>query len=432
MNRLSCLIAAIAATLLLNGCLGGALNLGSSAPPPTNIQVFPGDSSFTITWDAAPNVEYWVFAAPGSNTTTDNWLSLGGSSYPKATSPHTVASFPTGRLVNGTLYSFTINGRIDGGPGGQGSPSISVTPRLAGVSWTNGYTFSPNDLNGITYGSVFVAVGNNGALYSSPDFNAWTTATWTTLSSPSYANLYATTYYNGIYLAAGAGGAMIYSTDAVTWTQQTSNTTQDLYAIGINGLGGYAAVGKGGTLITSTDGKTWTSLTPPIANDLHGVAYGNGTWVIVGNAGTLLTSTNGTTWTAPLYLPSTINLKSVVYGTGVDTTTNTATYLFVAVGDNGVLVTSPDGVTWTQSTISSTINPNLKSVTFGRQFVAVGDSGSIFTSQNGTTWTNQTINPNTNAPYTTANLKAVGHSVTIYSTANYSAVGAAGTNLSAI
>jgi len=429
MNRLSCLIAAIAATLLLNGCLGGALNLGSSAAPPTNIQVFPGDSSVTLIWDSVPNVEYWVFAAPGSNVTTDNWNTQGGSAYPKANSPHVVTG-----LTNDTQYSFTINGRIDGGPGGPGSPSISATPRLAGASWAGGGALSTNDLNGVTFGTIlvngvasstaFVAVGAHGALYSSPDFNAWSTPVWTALTNPSSADLYAATYYNGVYLAAGAGGTILYSTDAITWTQQTSNTTGNLYAIGINGIGGYVAAGQGGAVITSVDGKTWTALTPLSAangHDLRGVAYGNLTWVVVGDGGTLLTSTDGTTWTAPISLASTINLKSVAYGVNVDPATNTVIgYIFVAIGDNGVLVTSADGVTWTQSTIGSTTNPNLKSVTFGRQFIAVGDSGSIFTSRNGTTWTAQTSS-------TTSNLKAVGHSTT-----NYSVVGAAGTNLSGI
>lgn len=419
MNRLSCLIAAIAATLLLNGCLGGALNLGSSAAPPTNIQVFPGDSSVTITWDSVPNVEYWAFAAPGSNVTTDNWNTQGGSAYPKANSPHLVTG-----LTNDTQYSFTINGRIDGGPGGPGSLAISATPRLAGAIWTSGSALSTYDLNGVTYGGVFVAVGAHGALYSSPDFNAWSTPAWTALTNPSSADLYATTCYKGVYLAAGAGGTIIYSADAITWTQQTSNTTRNLYAIGINGVGGYVAAGQGGAVVTSVDGKTWTAPTPLSAangHDLHGVAYGNLTWVVVGDGGTLLTSTDGTTWTAPIGLASTINLKSVAYGVNVDPATNTVTgYLFVAIGDNGVLVSSADGATWTQSTIGSTTNPNLKSVTFGRQFIAVGDSGSIFTSRNGTTWTAQTSS-------TAGNLKAVGHSTT-----NYSVVGAAGTNLSGI
>lgn len=426
MNRLFYFIAAIAATLLLNGCLGGAFNLGSSAAPPANIKVIPGDSQVTLTWDTASGVEYWVFAAPGTSVTTSNWDVAGGSAFPKATSPHVVVG-----LTNGTAYAFTINSRIDGGPGGTGSPSVSVTPRLAGAEWANGNALTTNNLNGVAFGSgssngvtqgTFVAVGAHGALYSSPDFNAWTTPTWTALTNPGSADLYAATYQGSLYVAVGAGGTILTSGNTLTWTQQTSNTTMNLYGTGINGAGGVVAVGQAGAIVASANGTSWTALTPPAAangNDLYGVAFGNNTWVVVGNGGTLLTSANGVTWTAPTSLAPTINLKSVTYGVNVDPATKTITgYLFVAIGDNGVLVTSADGVTWTQSTIGAT--NNLAAVTFGREFIAVGDSGSIFTSSNGTVWTAQASN-------TTSNLKAIGHS-----TANYSAVGATGTNLSAI
>ena len=45
MKRLSSLIAAIAATLFLNGCLGGAFELGSAAPAPTDVKVVAGDGA---------------------------------------------------------------------------------------------------------------------------------------------------------------------------------------------------------------------------------------------------------------------------------------------------------------------------------------------------------------------------------------------------
>lgn len=426
MNRLSSLIAATAATLLLNGCLGGAFNLGSSAAPPTNVVAIPGDSQITLTWNSVSGVEYWVFTVPGNSVTTGTWDIPGGSAFPKASSPHVVTG-----LTNGTLYSFTVNARTDGGPGGPGSPSISATPRLAGDSWTNGNALTPGDLNGVTFGigtsnaitqGTFVIVGANGALYSSPDVNAWTAPAWTALTNPTSADLNAVTYYNKRFVAVGANGTIITSTDAVTWTQQTSNTTQNLNAIVNSGFGGYVAVGQAGTIVESMDGTSWVALTPPAAasgHDLRGVVYGNSRWVVVGDGGTLMTSSDGLNWATPASLPSTVNLKSVTYGVNVDPATNTASsYIFVAVGDNGVIVTSPDGVTWTQSTIGTT--NNLTSVICGRQFVAVGNAGSIFTSRNGTTWTAQTSG-------TTSNLKAIGHSIL-----NYAALGAAGTNLSAM
>lgn len=416
MKRFIYLLAAVVATLLLNGCLGGAYELGSSAAAPTNVQVVAGDSSVTLTWTGSPNVEYWVFTAPGSNVTTENWNTLGGFAFPKATSPHVVTG-----LTNGTTYSFTINARIDGGPGGPGTASVSAVPRLAGATWTAEQALGTDNLNGVTFGTVFVAVGNQGAIYTSPDFNSYTTTAWTAQTNPTSSprpNLYAT-LYGGIYLAVGANGTILRSTDAVTWTQQTSGTSNDLYALATNGVGGYVAVGQGGTILTSGDGITWTRQTSGTTNDLNAISYGNGIWVAVGKSGTLLRSATAVAWTATAS-NTTQNLKGVTYGVAVNPTTSATSAIFIAVGAGGTQLTSTDyGTTWTASVINNGVN-NLNAVSYGRQFVAVGNNGALFTSTDGATWTKQTSG-------TSNDLNAIGHSVT-----NISVVGATGTNLSAL
>lgn len=417
MKRFAYLIAAAAATLLLNGCLGGAFDLGSSAPAPTDVRVIAGDSSVTLTWTGSPNVDYWVFAAPGSNVTTANWDSLGGSAFPKATSPHVVSG-----LTNGTTYSFTINGRIDGGPGGPGSTTVSAVPRLAGASWNVDSALGTGSLNAATYGTLFVAVGNDGALYSSPDFNSYTQANWTALTNPMIsprAHLYAATY-GGIYLAAGAGGTMLRSTDAITWTQHDAGSNgNDLYGLATNGVGGYVAVGQNGTIVTSVDGQVWSRQTSGTSNDLHAVAFGNGVWVAVGKSGTVLTSANGYTWTA-IASNTSRNLKSVAYGVSVNAATSATSAVFLAVGAAGTLLTSADyGVTWTAGVINNGLN-NLNAVSYGRQFIVAGSNGALFTSTDGANWTTQATGTNND-------LNAIAHSTT-----NISVVGASGTNLSAL
>lgn len=417
MKRISYLIAAVATTLLLNGCLGGAFDLGSAAAPPSDLKAVAGDSGVTLTWTMSPNVEYWVFAAPGTGITTENWLNIGGSAFPKATSPHVVPY-----LTNGSTYSFTVNGRIDGGAGGAGASAVSAVPRLAGATWTAGSPLGTGNLNAVTFGNVFVAVGAQGALYSSPDFNSWTPVTWTALKNPmsgALPDLNAATYYNGTYLAAGAAGTMLLSTDAVTWTQQACNTSgNDLYALASNGGGGYVAVGQKGTIVTSPDGKNWATVSSGTTNDLYAVTFGYPYWIAVGKGGTMLASTNGANW-VPITTNTTQDLKGIAFGASVNPTTAAVSNLFVAVGTAGALVTSSDGITWAVAQINNGTN-NLSAVTFGRQFIAVGNSGSLFTSTDGATWTVQTSN-------TTSNLAGIAHSVT-----NYSVVGKTGTNLSAI
>lgn len=401
MKRYFALILLLTASTLFSGCRGS----GSSAPAPTNVQVVEGDSSVNISWDMAPGVEYWIFKAAATDLTPQNCYPLPECGIIiNAVSPRVVSG-----LTNGTNYSFTINGRTGGGKGGAGSPSISKVPRLAGSTWTAGSPQGTSNLYGIGFGSVFVAAGDTGALFSSSDG-----INWTALSSAVTTKLNAVSYYTGTYLVAGAGGVILRSTDAATWTPQTSGTTNDLYAVSNHGTAGYAATGASGTILYSGDGATWTASTPITANPLYGVTYGNGIYVAVGAAGTLLSSVDAVTWT-PLTSNTANTLQGIAYAPPAIGTTSGGT--FVAVGANGTVVRSADGgATW--ATVTSPISPTtvINSVTYGRQFIAVADDGTIYTSTDGLTWTL--------AQTATAPLHAVTHGLF-----DYTAVGASGLNM---
>jgi len=405
MRRLLVLVAAILAGLLVAGCGGN----GKSADAPAGgLNLVAGDGVITVTWSMASGVDYWLFYANSASISTSNWTTIPGSrSAMGVASPYVVTG-----LTNGAVYSFTLNGRTGGGPGGDGTPSVSAVPRLAGTAtaslsapWTAGTTLGANDLRGVTWGTAFVAVGANGAMYSSADGT-----TWTALNSTVAANLNAAVY-RGVYLAAGDGGTMLYSTDAVTWTPRTAGTANNLNAIATNS-GLFVAVGAKGTIVYSADGITWAAAAnSATTNDLYAVtSYANGLWIAVGANGTLITSADGSTWTARASNTA-LDLKGVAYG--VSTATNAV--LLVAVGANGTLITSPDALTWTAQTAIGT--NTLSAVTYGTQFIAVGANGSIFTSTDGGTWAGQ---PST----TNSNLNAIVHAP--YS---YSVVGAAGVNL---
>ena len=404
MRRQFCLIAAILTILLAAGCGSN----GRSADAPTNVAVVPGDGIVTVTWAMTSGVEYWLFYGITNNITASNWTSiLGVRSVLGATSP-----FVATGLANGSVYSFMNDGRINGGPGGTDSPSISAIPRLAGtataalpVPWTAGAALGAFDLRGVAYGTTFVAVGAGGVAYSSTDGTTWTASNSGVLSNLNAA------VYRGVYLAVGDGGKITTSPDATTWTSRTSGTANNLYAVATN-TGVFVAVGANGTILGSQDGVTWAAAAnSATTSDLYAVtSYGNGLWIAVGANGTVVTSTDGNTWTARASNTA-LDLRGVSFGTIA--TTNALT--FVAVGANGALITSPDGAVWTAQ---PAIGPNnLSAVNFGTQWVAVGASGSIFTSRDGTTWVAQ-------PSATGSNLSAIAHAR--YS---YSVVGAAGTNL---
>lgn len=388
MRRVLLLVVTLCAGLLLAGCGGSK---GSSADMPANVVATAGDGRIVVTWTMQPNVNYWVFYAPAASISVDNWSSTPGSHVVT----NAVSPFVLPGLANGVTYAFTINGRIDGGPGGSASPSVSATTRLAGSTWNTVAAMGTNDMRGVAFGSVYVAVGAGGVMYSSVDG-----FTWTPINFVVSTDLNAAYYFGGIYLAAGAGGIILYSTDAATWTTTTTGTTNTLYALATNAVNLSAAVGANGTILTTPNGTTWTPVSSGTTNTLYGVTYGGGKWVAVGAGGTLLTSTDGATWQAVASNTS-ADLKAVAYGSS---TAATGAVIYVAVGANGTLVTSPDGVTWTAQPALGT--NTLNAVVFASQFVAVGNGGAIFTSTDGVNWTARTsgtsnnLNAITHPPYT--------------------------------
>ena len=134
----------VAAAITL-GCGGG-----SPAPAPTGLKAVATESTVTLTWDAAPDVEYWVFYAPtvyapADNSNMSRWFNLlGGNVLLNVRSPYTVTG-----LLNNNSYSFTVNGRTGGGPGGPAATTVTASPRPAGSIWTAGAAASTQDLRGL-------------------------------------------------------------------------------------------------------------------------------------------------------------------------------------------------------------------------------------------------------------------------------------------
>jgi hypothetical protein len=394
-KRLLAWLSAAAATFVLAACGGSN---GDPAPAPTGVVVTPGDGNVKVSWNAEPGVEYWIFFAPGTNITTENWTTLPGARVIReATSPQTI-----GGLLNGTTYAFTINGRTGGGPGGPGTPAATATPRPAGASWSVGASLGAGDLRGVVYGLKFVAVGTQGAAFSSADGLTWTPSTTGTTNA-----LNRVIFSTAGYVAVGNGGTILTSTDLATWTARTSGTGNALNGVAFNGVNTHVAVGAGGTILTSTDAAvTWTAAASGTTDELYGVAFAAGRFIAVGAAGTLLTSADGTTWTA-VASQTTQDLRALAFGAST----------IVAVGAAGTVITSSDAATWTARPAIGAAD--LASVAFGSQFVAVGSGGAIFTSADGVAWTAQSSG-------TTNELNAVAAG-----NFGYVAVGAAGANLTA-
>lgn len=399
-------LATLMVAVLVSACGGSG---GSSAPPPAGgITVTPGDGYATVTWTTVPGVKYWLFYAPANTISTTDWINVNGArAILNVTSPYVVTG-----LINGLNYSFTVNGRNGDGPGGPGSPAVTVMPRPAGAIWKAGTALGSNTMRGITYGTgadalgYYLAVGDAGSTYRSTDGITWTGLPAVHTST----NMNAAIFALSKFIVVGANGSIRYGTDMSNWSAATSNTTETLNGVASNGALA-VAVGNNGTVRTSADGITWAAATTvPTTKNLHSVAYsGSGVWLAVGAGGTLMTSTDATNWTL-VSSGTTADLNAVA----VQAYTS---YTFVAAGNNGTVLTSTDGgVTWTAQ--SSGTNANLLAIsTATNQVLITGVGGSVITSPTGTTWTVRSSG-------TSADLHAV-----ISGFSQYVAVGQGGTNI---
>jgi hypothetical protein len=228
-------------------------------------------------------------------------------------------------------------------------------------------------IHGVAYGAgLYVAVGSNGTVITSPDGLVWTSRRATDTASP---GLGAVVYAAGQFVAVGSAREILTSPDGITWMSRTDPLTMGGLAGIAYGAGRYVAVGYASSgAAVSSDGITWTPVDPGAAT-LYAITFAGGRFVAVGDQGTILTSTDGLS-----YVPRSSGTQQGLDGIAFGAST------YVAVGPNGTCLTSPDGATWTPRTLPSAVGA--KTVAFGgTSFVAVGNG--IYTSPDGVNWTFQ-------------------------------------------
>ncbi len=147
-------------------------------------------------------------------------------------------------------------------------------------------------LAGVAYGAGrFVAVGEQGALLTSPDGLAWE-------DHPSglEASLTAVGFGEPGFVILGSGGWIGRSPDgdAWIWTQQAGLPVDPPRAV-TWGNDRYVAVADR-TILVSADGQTWEAYRSDAFDALFEVAYGGGRFVVAGGCGTVLSSVDGRTW----------------------------------------------------------------------------------------------------------------------------------------
>ncbi len=251
------------------------------------------------------------------------------------------------------------------------------------LRWSYRFSHTSNDLFGVVHGrGLFVAVGDRGAIVTSPDGRAWTPA-----ASGATTPLKAVACGPDGFVAAGQGGVLLASADGRAWQRCAAEAATDWEGIAY-GNGRFVAVGRGGAMAAATDGAAWTPVASGVQAHLWDIVFAGGRFLALGAQGVILVSTDSREWAVHQDLAPG-PLMAGAFGSD----------RYLALGYEGAMLASPDAQTWTALPVGA--NRKLSNVAFvdGR-FLAVGGEGGVYDSADGRDWTRQVTR-------TRANLYAV-------------------------
>ncbi|MCC5839090.1 MAG: hypothetical protein JJT96_03115 [Opitutales bacterium] len=391
--------------------------LSSSSPLPSDLDRWslrrPGETGPNLNDVLFANGVYVIGGANGGL-----WTSLDGENW-------TPRNSNTSNDITGIAYG---NGRW---------VAVAGRDRLVstdGLNWNATQTWSHNMLRVKFANGVFVTVGEESEIYSSPDGLVWNGGIWRGDAGSGPANINSAVFFEPLMRWVAVGeqlpgtvNQVYYSDDnARSWTlgdTSTTNTGDNLRAVYIDPdvFGTPVLFAIGGTNFYSFDGISWDPIGgyphaldatfgdgagfptgvivgeggaitlfpsfdnayPGIFDDLNAVTYANGQFIAVGDNGRILTSPQGKFWqvrgvqTIPAIL-------SVVRGASA----------YVAVGEDGRIYRSSTGLNWEPKPPPADVGAVTMRHVFwtGSQFVAAGDLGNIWTSSNGEVWTRRTWN----------------------------------------
>lgn len=324
-----------------------------------------------------------------NNISSGTYLSVGNSGVNLTTTTPTGTWTAQTVLTTGQATVPNLTGAYYDGS------NIWVTGVSTILKSNNATSWTTPGLQSITKnGSTYLAVDNQGNIYSSSNGTSWIQQTNPTSNILNHIYCAA----QNLCFAVGNSGTILKSTDGTNWSQLSSGTSNNLQEITCNNetciiVGGNGAASSG-TILSSSDYTTWSIVTTSLATtSLNSIAYYNGSYIAVGNTGTIFSSTNGINWQS-ITSGTTQNLNSIDCGNNVGC---------AIVGNAGTILFSAFGISWSAAT-SSTTN-DLLSVAYNGVFAAVGKGGILRYSSTGSgTWSSATF-PTTSSA--TNNINAI-------------------------
>ncbi|MCX6584480.1 MAG: Ig-like domain-containing protein [Candidatus Aminicenantes bacterium] len=268
------------------------------------------------------------------------------------------------------------------------SMPVSLKAQTYGNTWANGNLKTEMVLRDVVWsGARFIAVGDNGVVYTSPSGSTWTREStpigtsdhlfgvgtngagnlvavgrdqlilysqnngdsWTIVNSriTNTPDIYKVAYGNGKFVAADEGGGVWISADGSTgWTKYNSGLPLRCIAF----ANGYFLAGtvSGGIVRSATgDAGSWENV-GSLGTAVRDIDYGNGKWLAVGRNIATSSSANGSGWTIRVKLETDYNFVDQLFSACA-----TAPGTFIAVGEHGLMLNSADGITWRQGNSKS-------------------------------------------------------------------------------
>jgi hypothetical protein len=313
---------------------------------------------------------------------------------------------PTSYLAEGLPLGLTINatsGVISGLPTAPQACPVRLTAQNSFGLDSQILNFEISGWNRLPTGIIPQAFGNGvfvsvvgGSSYTSSDGTTWTEHP---VDNSASINLKCVAFGAGLFIAGGDSGVIYTSPDGVNWTPRSSGISESLigFAFGNNTFVGIAS---GLEILTSSDAQSWTSQQMPdtgtyeikggVFSTFYTVIFANNAFVVAGNVG-IYSSFDGTNW---IFAEQGHGFGGVVFAKGG----------FVAAGFDDI-ETSLDGMSWSIHGLPPLDGYILDQIVFGGDtFVARGnrhvavphtrglDYYYVFFSRDGITW-QQTITP---------------------------------------
>jgi hypothetical protein len=300
---------------------------------------------------------------------------------PKVKSTGNVIQYLTGSLISiddikdGDIIASLPSGIIALDSWSQSGSSNTLN------TWIEGTTDSTNNLKSTSSnGNInYVTVGNTGGEV----LNSTDTENWTLVSALGTVNNQSIIWESFLFVLVGNNGQILTSPSGFggTWASQTSGTSENLHGI-THGVGTFVAVGDNQAIVTSSDGISWAvqTFTPSFTN-FDSVTFGNSLFVLSGSGGGIATSPDGIVWTERTTPVSSI-LQAVTFAS---TNFGVSSDAYVACGNNGNIITSLDAINWTLQASGTTENLRAASANNGFYYVG-GDDGVILASDDLSTW----------------------------------------------